>query len=161
MAPNTAKRVVAYRFERQPVEGFFNPSTFFVQTGVELLTLAGALQTLSYAELKAICFGGEPARFDLFESHPVFERRPRFPGLWTRFTLRDGDQIEGILPHNLVEWPSTGFLFMPPRPSGVRQRVFLPREAVKNTELLGVIGVAASRTRPAKRLPEGQLQMFE
>jgi hypothetical protein len=161
LASNTAKRVVAYRFERQPVEGFLNPSTFFVQTGVELLTLAGTVQTLSYSDLKAICFVGEPARFDLFDSHPVFERRPRFPGLWARFTLRDGDQIEGILPHNLLEWPSTGFLFMPPRPSGVRQRVFLPREALKSTELLGVIGIAVSRTRPVKRLPEGQLHMFD
>jgi hypothetical protein len=160
VASHSAKRVVVYRFERQPVEGFVHPSTYLLGSGVEMLTLAGAVQTISYSDLKAVCFAGEPARFDLFEDHPLFERRPRFPGLWTRFTLKDGDRIDGILPHNLAEWPSAGFLFTPPRASGARQRVFVSREAVMKSEFQGLIGAAALKARPPK-LFEDQLQMFE
>jgi len=163
LASSTAKHVVAYRFERPPVEGFANPAAFLFSTGIELLTRAGSVQTIAYQELKAVCFIGEPARFDLFEAHTLFERRPRMAGLWTRFTLRDGDQIDGILPHNLAEWPAGGFLFTPPRASSVRQRVFVPREALSRTEFQGVIGIAANaREKPSRKPPpEGQLEMFD
>jgi hypothetical protein len=160
VASNSAKRVVAYRFERQPLEGFVHPSTFLLASGVELLTLSGAVQAISFADLKAVCFAGEPARFDLFEVHPLFERRPRFPGLWTRFTLKDGARIDGILPHNLAEWPAAGFLFTPPRASGARQRVFIPREALMKSEFQGLIGAGGPKLRQPK-LFEDQLQMFE
>jgi hypothetical protein len=164
LASSTAKLVVAYRFERQPVEGFVNPATFLLSTGIELLTKAGTVQTIPYSELKAVCFTSEPARFDLFETHTIFERRPRLAGLWTRFSLRDGDQIDGILPHNLAEWPAAGFLFTPPRASSVRQRVFVPREAIIRTEFQGVIGIgaAAAKEKPSRKpAAEGQLEMFD
>jgi hypothetical protein len=156
--------VVAYRFERQTIEGFVNPATFLLPKEIELLTKAGTLQTISYDELKAVCFVGEPPVFDLFTTHTLFERRPRVPGLWTRFTLRDGDQIDGLLPHNVAEWPATGFLFTPPHASSVRQRVFLPREAIARSEFQGVIGVPspASREKPRPKRPvQDQLEMFD
>ena len=131
---------------------------------MEILTKAGTVQKIPYADLKAVCFVGEPPRFDLLTTHTLFERRPRLPGLWTRFTLRDGDQIDGLLPHNVAEWPAAGFLFTPPRASSVRQRVFIPREAIARTEFQGVIGVpspaAKEKPRP-KRPAQDQLEMFE
>ena len=162
MASSTAKRVVAYRFDRQPLEGFVYPATFLLDKSAELLSPSGSVQTVSYSELKAICFVGEGGHFDLFQAHTLFERRPRFPGLWTRFTLRDGDQIDGVLPHNLAEWPVAGYLFTPPRPSSLRQRVFLPREALIRTEFQAVIGSGGSRTKRVKKAAaESQLEMFE
>jgi hypothetical protein len=156
--------VVAYRFERQALEGFVNPATFLLPGGIELLTRSGAVHTIPYSELKAVCFVGEPSRFDLFETPALFERRPRIPGLWTRFTLRDGDQIDGILPHNLAEWPSAGFMFTPPRASSLGQRIFVPREALSHTEFQGVIGIGSGvQEKPPKKSPvtEGQLEMFD
>ena len=163
MASSTAKHVVAYRFERQPVEGFVNPATFLLPAGIELLTRAGSVQTIPYPELKAVCFIGELSRFDLFETPAFFERRPRLPGLWTRFTLRDGDQIDGILSHNLAEWPASGYMFTPPRASALGQRVFVPREAVSRTEFQGVIGIGAGAREKPSRKPagQGQLEMFD
>lgn len=156
--------MVAYRFERQPVQGFVNPATFMLVDGIELLTTSGTVHTIPYSELKAVCFIGEPSRFDLFDAPVLFERRPRIPGLWTRFTLRDGDQIDGILPHNLAEWPPAGFMFTPPRAPSLGQRVFVPRDALTHSEFQGVIGVAAgAKEKPPKRPPlgEGQLEMFD
>lgn len=163
MASSTAKHVVAYRFERQPVEGYVNSATFLDLPALELLTKAGSVQTIPISELKAVCFTGEPARFDLFDADLLFERRPRMPGLWTRFTLRDGDRIDGILPHNLRDWPAKGFIFIPPRAPVIGQRVFVPREALTRTEFQGVIGVAAARReKPVRKPPaQGQLEMFE
>jgi hypothetical protein len=157
---STAKRVVAYRFDRQPLEGFVNPATFLLPDGVELITMAGAVEVVPYAQLKAVCFVGEPGHFDLFQSDHFFTRRPRNPGLWTRFTLRDGDRIDGILPHNLSDWPRQGYMATPPRASAVRQKIFIPREAIQITELQGVIGLAKDKAKPGKQ-PAGQLKMFE
>ncbi len=163
MASSTAKPVVAYRFERQPVEGFVNPATFLLPTGIEVLTRAGSVRTILYSELKAVCFIGELSRLDLFERAALFARRPRLPGLWTRFTLRDGDQIDGILPHNLAEWPASGYMFTPPRAPAIGQRVFVPREAVSRTEFQGVIGIGTgAREKPSpKPVGQGQLEMFD
>ena len=152
--------MVAYRFDRQPLEGFVNPATFLLSDGIEILTVNGAVQTVPYGELKAVCFVSEPGRCDLFDSHPLFERRPRLPGLWTRFTLRDGDQIDGVLPHNLADWPKEGYVIVPPRAAAPQQRIFIPREALKKTELQGVIGAIQGKSKP-KKAREDQLKMFD
>jgi hypothetical protein len=161
LVSSTAKRVVAYRFDRQPLEGFVNPATFLLAGAAELLTVSGTVQSIPYSELKAICFVAEAGRFDLFNSHTVFERRPRLSGLWTRFTLKDGDQLDGVLSHNLVDWPAQGYLLTPPRASSLRQRVFIPREALSKTELRGVIGAPGGKPKQKKGTREGQLEMFE
>lgn len=129
------------------------------------MTLSGNLQQIAYPEMKALCFVTEIGKTDLFREHNLFERRPKIPGLWTRFTLRDGDQLDGILSHNLLEWPPTGYLFAPPRAGIGRQRVFLPRSAVTATELRGVVGVssraAVTKSGAATGRAGGQLSMFD
>ena len=132
---------------------------------MELISLTGALERAGYGEMKALCQIAEAGEFDLFRKYNLFERRPKVPGLWTRFIFRDGDRLDGILPHNLLEWPEAGYLVTPPRASATRQRVFIPRAAVIGTELRGVVG----RATPAGRIPEPgqttadlhQLRMFD
>lgn len=132
---------------------------------IELITVAGALLNTPYAEIKALCFITETTPPSLFTHHNLFERRPKVPGLWTRFSFRDGDKLDGILSHNLLEWPSLGYLITPPRPGPGRQRVFIPRAALLGTELRGVVGtsLAASplRKRSGPSPQEGQLTMFD
>jgi hypothetical protein len=128
------------------------------------MTTHGTVQKAGYGEVKAVCFASEPAAENLFTAHNFFERRPKVPGLWARFTFRDGDRLDGILSHNLLEWPENGYLLTPPRASGTRQRVYLPRPAVTATELRGVVGLgAAGRQRePAKSLEQhAQMRMFD
>ena len=57
------------------------------------------------SEIKALCFISESGKADLFTVDSLFQRRPKLPGLWARFTFRDGEQLDGILPHNLLDWP--------------------------------------------------------
>ena len=125
------------------------------------MTLTGSLQPVDLTEVKAICLISESGEADLFTHHNRFERRPRVPGLWTRFTFRDGDQLDGILSHNLLEWPEMGFSLTPPRAGPTRQRVYVPRQALLGTELFGVVGKSAiASKKPATHPGENQLSMF-
>lgn len=169
MASSTSKRVVLYRFDRQPVEGIVNPSAYLLEHYIELITTAGSLQRAPYSEAKALCFVSDGGRPDLFSDHPFFERRPKAPGLWTRFTFRDSDRLDGILSHNLLEWPPEGYFITPPHAGATRQRVFIPRAALIGTELRGVVGrsavASADRLRQEKdrmdQLTQNQLTMFD
>lgn len=164
MPPSTAKRVILYRFDRQPIEGIVNPTAYLLPESVELITVSGILQQTAYAEVKALCFVSESGANDLFTDHKVFERRPKTPGLWTRFTFKDGDRLDGILSHNLLDWPEAGYFITPPRAGAARQRVFIPRAALIGTELRGVVGrssIASKHQESVKRDEEGQLSMFD
>jgi len=153
-----------YRFDRQPIEAVVNPQSFLLHDRLELITAAGSLLCAEFHEVKALCFASETSKPDLFTSHNLFERRPKIPGLWTRFTLRDGDQLDGILSHNLMDWPAAGFSITPPKAGITRQRVFILREAVIGTELRGVVGRSAiagpERAKRQRTADEGQLSIF-
>ena len=131
-----------------------------MQTHIEFVTRDGILQQVSYADSKALCLASEPGPPDLFTSRNLFERRPKAAGLWARFTLRDGSLLDGLLPHSLLEWPESGFWIVPPHAGAARQRVFLPRLAVANTELLGVM--AAAKPKLVSKVEDAnQLKMFD
>jgi hypothetical protein len=139
--------------------------TYLLEKELEFITPGGNLQRVPFAEVKALCFFSEIGPADLFTGHNLFERRPKVPGLWTRFTFKDGDRLDGILSHNLLEWPAAGYLITPPRAGSNRQRVLIPRPAVIGTELRGVVGRSAVAARqPGKIEPEeaqAQLRMFD
>jgi hypothetical protein len=168
LAGSTSKRVVLYRYERQPVNGIVSPGVYLQDGGVEFMSVDGSVEVFPYTAIKALCFVNEFRDPHLFSQHSLFERRPRVPGLWTRFTFHDGDRLDGILPHNLLEWPGQGYLITPPHATGLRQRVFIPRDAVKLTELRGVVGIslAANQTgalpqrRRSRAMPDSQINMF-
>ena len=165
MPASTAKRVVLYRFDRQPLEGIVTPGAYLLDNHLELITLSGTLHSARYDEVKALCFVSEAGQPDLFTEHKLFERRPKQPGLWTRFTFRDGDQLDGLLSPNLLEWPESGYSAVPPRAGATRQWVFIPRLAVTGTELRGVVGRSVPPKRQGRKKTAGadekQLIMFE
>ncbi|MGA8028854.1 MAG: hypothetical protein WB992_17065 [Bryobacteraceae bacterium] len=165
MPSSTAKRVVLYRFDRQPLEGIVNPGSYLLDRHVELITVGGNLQSAAYTDFKALCFISESGRADLFSDHNLFERRPKVPGLWTRFTFRDGDRLDGILSHNLLDWPEPGYFITPPRAGASRQRVFIPRAALTGTELRGVVARSAissgRRMKFGTKQRDDQLKMFD
>jgi hypothetical protein len=162
---STTKRIVLYRFDRHPLEAIVNPGSYLLNNGVELITLEGNVQTIAYTGMKAVCFVSEASEADLFTDHNLFERRPKVAGLWTRFTFRDGDRLDGILSHNLLDWPEPGYIMTPPRAGARRQRVFVPRAALVGTELRGVVGTswvaAGQRTKKGVTDRGGQLTMFD
>jgi len=156
--------VILYRWERQPGEGLVNPASFIQEQSLEWMSPQGRVEVCPLASCKAICFVSEGAKPDLFTEHNTFERRPRVPGLWTRFRFRDGSVLDGILSHNLLEWPPTGYFIVPPAARANRQRVFIPRSALVATELRGVVGGtgrAALKSPEISRPEERQLTIFD
>jgi hypothetical protein len=144
------------------MEGIVNPATCLLDAHVEVLTTNGNLIGVSYGELKAFCYISENAEPHLFDEYTSFERRPKSPGLWARFVFRDSSKLEGLLSRNLVDWPQHGYFVTPPHAGTNRQRVFIPRLALSETEMLGVVGKpSATGRRKAAVVLEQQLPMFE
>ena len=149
------------RFEREPVEGFVQTPGGFGATAVELLTPAGNLFRLPYEDVKAVCFVRDFEGVDTWKENRVFASRPKTAGLWVRLVFRDGDTAEGIAPSNLLLMEPQGFYVVPPDPTFQNQRIFVPRAALREVQVLGVIGNRPRRLaqRPA-RAESDQLSMF-
>ena len=162
MAPSTNKKVIATRFDRDPVPGFVQTPSGFAGDSVELLTPSGTLLRVPYSEVKAICFVRDFEDGDGWRPHRAYAARPKTPGLWVRLAFRDGDTSEGVIPNNLMLLEPAGFHIILPDPSFLGQRLFVPKEALREVQVLGVIGSPLKRKRPAKREAErtDQLEMF-
>lgn len=160
MAGSTNKKVVIERFERGPLTGYVNPQTYLQDSGVELLSVAGTVQVIPYHDVKSVCFVRD---FDLANpslEQKIFNTRPKIDGLWVRLRFRDGDVREGLMSNNLLQLEPGGFTYLPPNPSSNNQRVFVPKAALAEIQVLGVVG-SALRGRKAKPAPKGQIELFE
>lgn len=161
MASSTSKKVVAVRFDRESVSGFVNPQTYLQPGGVEILSSSGSLAVLPYGEVKALCFVRDFDPGDTWHPHRAFPVRPRTEGLWVRFRFRDGDTMEGLVSSNLLSLEPEGFTVTPPDAASFAPRLFIPRNAVADVQVLGVIGAAARRAHKPKLTPADQLKMFD
>ncbi len=147
------------RFDREPLHAFINPSEYLQKDGIEMLSPAGAVVFVGYYDLKNVCFvkdfdgPAEPAK--------QFQTRPKMDGLWVRMKYRDGDVMDGILPNNLLLWERYGYSVIPPEPYSNNQKVFVPREALTDIHVLGVVGSPLTKTARRKSVPDGQPTLFD
>jgi hypothetical protein len=138
VASTTAKKVIVRRFERESLTGFVNPFSYLQPQSIELLKPDGALVLMPYGEVKSVSFVKD---FDgETESRRVFLARPKLEGLWVRMVFTDGEVLDGIMPNNLLNWDFAGFTVTPPEPDGNNQRIFVPRQALRSIQVLGVVG---------------------
>lgn len=162
MALTTNKRVLLARFDRETLAGFVQTPGAFGAESIELLTPEGALLQVPYQETKLVCFVRDFEAGETWREHRAFSTRPKSAGLWVRLLFRDRDSIEGMVPNNLMLLEPAGFSIVPPDPTFQNQRMFVPKAALADVQVLGVIGSPLKR-RPAKKVDEdrGQLEMFE
>jgi hypothetical protein len=160
LAGTTNKKVVIRRFDRDPVTGFVNPRTYLSPAGVEVLTQAGVVDVVPYSEVKVVCFVRDFIGSGADVAPRLFQARPKSEGLWVRMRFRDDEQMDGLLQNNLLELEAFGFSFIPPNPSANNQRIFVPKTALREFQVLAVVG---SPLRPGKRRPPSrdQIEMFE
>lgn len=161
MAASTNKRVLVARFDRETLAGFVSSPGGFEGDALELLTPDGSVMQVPYSEVKVVCFVRDLEGGETWREHRSYLTRPKSAGLWVRLRFRDGDLIEGLLPNNLMQVESTGYTIVPPDPTFHNQRIFVPRAALTEVQVLGVIGSPLRRraARPAAQ-KEGQLEMF-
>ncbi len=149
------------RFDAATVHGYASPQTYLRSDGIEVLDRSAQVVLIPYAEVKGVYFVREFARDAEAKQKTVFATRPKQDGLWVRFTFRDGEILEGILPNNLLLVEEQGVTATPPDPNANARRIFVPRAAVRELTVLGVIGSPVRRPkRKPKETPEDQMDLF-
>ncbi len=152
--------MVVYRFDREPVQGFVRTEAWLADQGIEVLSPAGAIAVLPYADVKVVCFVKEFAGDGWRLERRVFASRPKIEGIWVRAIFNDADFVEGVIPNDLVQLDPRGFSMAPPDANSNNQRLFLPKAALRQLKVMGLIG-SPSRLRKTQPVPEEQIKLFE
>ncbi len=162
MAVSTNKKVTCVRFDRELLTGFVQPATFLQPEGLELLSPSGTVTVLPYTDIKCVCFVRDWDNAEKILEKRTFASRPKQEGLWIRFVWRDGDVMEALLPNRLLDSDPLGFTVVPPDPAGNSQKLFLPRPALKDLQVLGVVGGSQLRQqKKAKPAVPDQIKLFD
>ena len=159
MSPSTTKKVLIRRFDREAVQGFASPQHYLQPAGIEILRTDGTILLLTYREVKCVSFVRDFPAPGAPEDRKVFHTRPKMEGLWIRMLFRDNDLMEGIVPNNLLQIDPFGFAFVPPDPFSNNQRIFVPRDALRDIHVLGVVGGKAGRGKKVEG--KDQIKLFE
>ena len=142
--------------DRSYVRGYLNPSKLGEGEELELLTQDGEHRNIAVKDVRSIYFVREFA--DDFEpERKAFLSRPKLDGLWVRLKFRDEDTIEGVVPNDLLSLLDRGVQITPPDLHGTTLRIFIPRSALTEMIVLGVVGIA--RRKPAAA-PQTQPGLF-
>jgi hypothetical protein len=146
---STHKKVVVLLLDQTPLKGYLNPASLGREGTIDLLTPDGEHQAIKLDDVKSVHFVRE--FLDQFEpERKTFLSRPKLDGLWVRLRFRDGDVMEGIVSNNLLDLLDTGVQLTPPDVHGNSLRLFIPRTALAEVKVLGVVGVARRAAQPAR-----------
>ncbi len=143
---STRKKVVLRKRDAGMVKGYVNSDSFLGPEGVEVLDREGHLLNVPLAAIKGVYFvrdfegssEGQPDR-------RITRNRPRLDGLWVRMTFTDSELLEGLIANNLLDVEPPGFMVTPADLSSNNLRIFVPRTALTNVEVLGVIANGTTR----------------
>jgi Family of unknown function (DUF6982) len=146
---STHKKVAVFLLDGGFEPGYLNPAALDSANAVELLTPGGELRSIPPQRVKAICFVREfTGPFE--PERKTFLSRPKLDGLWVRLRFRDEDEMEGVVPNDLLAMLGSGVQLTPPDLHGNVVRMFIPRTALLEMKVLGVVGVAR-RPQPKPR----------
>jgi hypothetical protein len=149
---STHKKVVVLLLDRTLLRGYLNPAKLGDAEAVDLLTPGGEHRTFPIKDVRSIYFVREFT--DNFEpERKAFLSRPKLEGLWVRLKFRDNDCIEGVVPNDLLSLLDRGVQITPPDLHGATVRIFIPRTALSEMTVLGVVGIA--RRKPVTAVQPG------
>jgi hypothetical protein len=159
---STLKKAVVLLLDRRAVRGYLNPSGLGQTDEIEVLTVEGEQEAVALTNIKSVYFVREFK--DPFEpERKTFLSRPKLDGLWVRLRFRDDDSLEGIVSNNLLELLDSGVRLTPPDLHGNVLHMFIPRSALTEMKVLGVVGVArrsARATRAMGAVIDAQSKLF-
>lgn len=159
---STLKKAVVLAQDGTAEKGYINPATLGRIEAIDLLTVDGEHHSMPIERVKSIYFVREfQEKFEL--DRKTFLSRPKLDGLWVRLKFRDGDVVEGIVSNDLLDLLDTGVHLTPPDLNGNSLRLFIPRSALAEMKVLGVVGVArraAPRAAASKKVAESQAKLF-
>jgi len=136
---------------RKAVSGYLNPANLGAAESLDLLTPDGEHRSIALAEIRAVHFVREFTD-EIEPTRKAFLSRPKLDGLWVRLRFSDGDSIEGVVPNDLLGLLDPGVQITPPDLHGNITRIFIPRAALTEMTVLGVVGIA--RRKAAAPAPD-------
>ena len=147
---STHKKVIVRKLDRDSISGFVG-AQFIADGKVELLNTTSNVVMIDLRDIKGVYFVRD---FNDSEdlTRKTFTTRPRAEGLWVRLKFRDNDIIEGLMTNDLLQVTAEGFLINPPDTRSNTQRIFVPRTALTEMTVLGVIG------EKVRRKPDATIQ---
>ena len=162
--PSSRKKTIVRMLSHEWVAGYLPPGGFLQNGHIELLALDGKTVQIPAEKLKWICYvrdfnSGEvenPERL----LRKTFAGRPRTEGLLLRIQLADGDSLEGLAANDLSLVSGEGIFIIPPDVRSNTQRVWIPPDAMRQIEVLAVIGSAKRTKGPGKKAPAEQESLF-
>jgi len=132
--------------DKKPLRGYLNPVHLGQADPIDLLTPEGEHVEIPLARVRSVYFVREFS--DDFEpERKAFLSRPKLDGLWVKLRYNDGDTLEGVVPNDLLSLLDNGLQIMSPDLSSSTDRIFVPRAALSEVTVLGVVGIA--RRKPA------------
>jgi len=156
----TRKKAVILLLDLTPLKGYINPANLPGTDSIDLLTPDGEHQAVAASEIKAVYFVDD-LNLSFEPERKSFLSRPKLEGLWLKLTFRDRDTLEGIVVNELLEILDRGIQFTPPDLHGNCSRVYVPRSALTEVKVLGVVGAAKRLPRPAAAATSAQPKLFE
>ena len=157
--PSTHKKVIVRKMDRDAVQGYVNPASFVVDGKVAMLSPAGQVMTIGLEEVKGVYFVREFSESESF-ARKTFPTRPRTEGLWVRLKFRDNEVLEGMMANDLTQAAPEGYLINPPDTRANTQRIFVPRGALAELQVLAVIGGPRTRRPRAAAADTRQESLF-
>jgi hypothetical protein len=156
---STRKKVVILLLDRSHLKGYLNPLTLARAEALDLLTPDGEHISVAMASVKSVYFVREfPETFQ--PERKVFLSRPKLDGLWVRLRFRDEDVMEGIVANDLLDLLDNAVQLTPPDLHGNTLRLFIPRSALAEMKVLGVVGAARRTPRAAGAAASSQSKLF-
>jgi hypothetical protein len=138
--------VIVVLADRKTLRGYLNPARLGQLDPVDLLTPDGEHLPLSLAKIRSVYFVREFS--DDFEpERKAFLSRPKLDGLWVKLRYNDSETLEGVVPNDLLSLLDNGVQITPPDLNSSTDRIFVPRAALAELTVLGVVGIA--RRKPA------------
>lgn len=144
------------------IEGYVAPQTYQRPDGIEILNRSAEVTLVPYTEVRAVYFVKEFEGLPGDEEKRVFGSRPKLDGLWVRLTFADDVVFEGVIPNDLLLMGMHGVTITPPDAVSNTQRIFVPRQSLKELKILSVIGSPVHRRRTRAKAPaQDQIDLFE
>jgi len=143
--------------DKRPLRGYLNPARLGQVDPVDVLTPEGEHIQVPISRVRSIYFVREFT--DDFEpGRKAFLSRPKLDGLWVRLRFPDGETLEGVVPNDLLALLDNGLQITPPDLNSSTDRIFVPRSALSEVTVLGVVGIA--RRKPAAAAAAAQSRLL-
>ena len=143
---STHKKVIVELHDRKSFRGYLNPSRLGELDPLDLLTQDGEHQQIPLSRIRSVYFVRD-FDDDFEPERRAFLSRPKLDGLWLRLRFLDGQYLEGVVPNDLLSLLDHGIQITPPDLNSNADRIFVPRSALTEVTVLGVVGIA--RRKPA------------